>query len=487
MSDRMPESWVSPRPPSGALCYHIVLWCPGAVSEASINARGEERTALLQKMQEAGTRGARGALSTAQHRLKELNAAICREAFAPMGTSSRARGVRADLLRTHLRGDASVLGYRLGAVAVEVWLELSESTGIEARVRSWQEASGAMQTEDFIAEQIPASEILLLQREAREAGTENAAPVYEANASNYHHTTVLLQEAVEALQPSEGKLFVDATLGGGGHSERLLAAGATVWGIDRDPAAREAARKRLAKYGNRLHVLAGNSRDVAKLLHRQGVHTVDGILADLGVSSHQVDTPERGFSFMKEGPLDMRMDPSQSRCAADIVNDADEQTLAEILRMYGEERASRSIAKRIVQQRALGRISTTTQLADVICSVLPRKGRLHPATRSFQALRIAVNDEVGALSDLLEGGLSLLHRGGRMVIISFHSLEDRTVKHFFERVTKPQLDRPEWSQPRPNPEFCAVSLSRKPVTPSQEEVAANPRARSAKMRVIEKL
>ncbi len=487
MSEPPTERWVNPRPPGGVLCYHIVLWYPGAVSDVELDARKAERIEILRKMQDAGIRGARGALAEAQRQLRELNAAICREAFAYVGTPSRAREIRAGELRACLREDTGVLGYRLGAEAVEVWLELNESAGVEAHVRAWQEAGGTVWTEDYIVEQVPVSEVLRQQQEAREAGAEDAVPEYEAEASDYHHTTVLTREAVDALQPMEGKLIVDATLGGGGHSERLLAAGAKVWGIDRDPAARAAARRRLAAYGDRLHVLAGNFRDVAKLLHRQGVRAVDGVLADLGVSSYQVDTAKRGFSFMEEGPLDMRMDPTQPRCAADIVNEADEQELANILRKYGEERAARTIAKRIVQQRAHGRISTTTQLAEIICSVLPRKGRLHPATRSFQALRIAVNDEVGALADMLKGGLSLLRRGGRMVIISFHSLEDRTVKHFFERVTKPQVDRPEWAQPRPNPEFCAMNITRKPITPGEAELAANPRARSAKMRVIEKL
>ena len=169
------------------------------------------------------------------------------------------------------------------------------------------------------------------------------------------------------------------------------------------------------------------------------------------------------------------------------MNTATESELADILWQYGEERASRAIARRIVQERAKARITTTTQLADIIASVLPRKGKQHPATRSFQALRIAVNDELGALDALLETGLSLLKSGGRFAIITFHSLEDRAVKRYFDRVTRPEIDRPEWPAPRPNPEYAARLVTRKPIVAGEAELAANPRARSAKLRVIEKL
>ncbi len=169
------------------------------------------------------------------------------------------------------------------------------------------------------------------------------------------------------------------------------------------------------------------------------------------------------------------------------MNGETEAALADILWNYGEERASRAIARRIVQQRAKARIETTTQLADIIASVLPRKGKQHPATRSFQALRIAVNDELGALQSLLKQGLALLRPGGRMAIISFHSLEDRAVKRFFEACTKPEIDRPEWPEPRPNPQYCAKLVSRKPLVAGEQELSLNPRARSAKLRVVEKL
>ena len=299
--------------------------------------------------------------------------------------------------------------------------------------------------------------------------------------------TVLAAEAVQALQPGEGKVLVDATLGGGGHTERMLQAGAEVWGIDQDPVARAASAKRLAPYAERLHIVAGNFRNAVQILRQHGVEQVDGILADIGISSPQVDCAERGFSFLNEGPLDMRMNPATAKSAADIVNHAAESEIADILWQYGEERASRAIARRIVQERAKAPITTTTQLADIIAGVLPRKGKQHPATRSFQALRIAVNDELGALEELLRTGLSLLKSGGRFAIITFHSLEDRAVKHYFELVTKAEIDRPEWPAPRPNPEYAAKAVYRKPVIPGDAELAANPRSRSAKLRVIEKL
>ena len=227
--------------------------------------------------------------------------------------------------------------------------------------------------------------------------------------------------------------------------------------------------------------------DYKQMLAEHGVEQVDGILADIGISSPQVDCAERGFSFLAEGPLDMRMNPAAPRSAADIVNTAAEGELADILWQYGEERASRAIARRIVQEREKKPITTTTQLADIICTVLPRKGRQHPATRSFQALRIAVNDELGALEELLRSGLALLKSGGRFAVITFHSLEDRAVKRYFEHVTRAEIDRPEWPAPRPNPDYAARAVFRKPVVAGEAELAANPRSRSAKLRVIEKL
>lgn len=289
------------------------------------------------------------------------------------------------------------------------------------------------------------------------------------------------------LAAAPGKLIVDCTLGGGGHTELLLEQGATVWGIDRDPDARRAAALKLARFGSRFKVLAGNFQDVESLLAQQGVSRVDGLLADLGVSSHQLDTASRGFSFREDGPLDMRMDTRSAFSARNLVNEAPEEELADILWQYGEERASRAIARAIVKARAQAPITTTGQLARVVESVLPRKGRQHPGTRTFQALRIAVNGELDALDSLLNSSVRLLGKGGRLTIITFHSLEDRRVKQFFDLRSRPEIDRPEWPAPRPNPDYCFRLLSRKPVTAGEEELSTNPRSRSAKLRGVEKI
>ncbi len=484
MSKQETECWASSHPPGGRTCYRVVMWLAESVDRQMLDACRRTRAEIVKRMQQAGGRGARGVLSEAQRELQTLNRSICRAAFA---FSTRAQGVRVGELRAALRSDAGVLGYRLGGTAAEVWLELVDEEGVGEHIARWQHALPDVSwCAESIVEQVSSQDVADMQQEAHAAGAECAEETAE-DAAEFSHTTVLLEETTAALRAAKGKVMVDATLGGGGHSERLLQAGASVWGIDQDPAARAAARRRLVGYGEQMHVLAGNFRHIKTLLHSNGVDAVDGVLADLGISSPQVDTAERGFSFMTEGPLDMRMDPMLPRSAADIVNEASETELADILWQYGEERASRAIARRIVQQRGHGRIATTTQLASIISSVLPRRGRQHPATRSFQALRIAVNDELGALDDLLSSGLSLLRSGGRMAIITFHSLEDRKVKQFFERVTRPEIDRPEWPQPRPNPEYSARSITRKPTIPGAAEVTANPRSRSAKLRVIEKL
>ena len=479
------ECWVSPHAPRGSTCYSVALWQSCALTPEEVAAWKQERADLLQQMRDAGIRGSKGQLSAYAKQLKELNNSTMEHAidFCARAGSALTR------VRAALREDAGVLAYRMGGNGMQVWLELSGEEGVDAHIRSWQAAAPQIQwSTECITEAVSAQETLQLQQEARLRGAEDAPePQTAASARPFRHVTVLASEAVDALQPAEGKVLVDATLGGGGHSELMLRAGATVWGIDQDPAARRAAAERLAPHAERLHILAGNFREVASLLHSNGVQSVDGLLADIGISSPQVDEPERGFSFLSEGPLDMRMNPAAPRCAADIVNTAGEEELADILWQYGEERASRAIARRIALQRTKAPITTTRQLADLISSVLPRKGKQHPATRSFQALRIAVNDELGALDALLSSGLSLLKSGGRMAIITFHSLEDRAVKRFFERVTSPQIDRPEWPEPRPNPDYAARLITRKPITPGEAELALNPRSRSAKLRIIERL
>lgn len=472
-------------PPTGT-CYRVLMWESCALPAAQFSEWNERREDLLGRMRDAGIKGARGLLKQLETQLHTLTVDLIETplTLAPRAAFSFAR---AEALGEALQAHDAVLAYRLGTAAAEVLMQMQGEESVADMLSRWQAATPGMNwCERPIVQAMSAAEGANWQQECRDSDeTETDTPEY--TTGDFHHVTVLLNEAVQALQPAEGKVMVDATLGGGGHTERLLQAGAEVWGIDQDPTARAAAGARLAQYGERLHIVAGNFRNAAEILRKRGVQEVDGLLADIGISSPQVDCAERGFSFLHDGPLDMRMNPAAPRSAADIVNTASESELADILWQYGEERASRSIARRIVRERAKAPITTTTQLADLIATVLPRKGKQHPATRSFQALRIAVNDELGALEELLQSGLSLLKSGGRFAVITFHSLEDRAVKRYFELVCKPEIDRPEWPAPRPNPAYAARLVYRKPVTPAEEELSANPRSRSAKLRVIEKL
>ncbi len=521
--------YASRRPATG-ICYRVLLWEDAALDRAQLESWRARKRELLQAMRDAGIKGSRGRLAELTRELAELTRRCIEEPLAeraaaaegvaadassaageslPAGESTDAaksttaatsdetatRRARCRELLDHLKQDSGVLGCRLSSVSADILCAPTGEEGIDAALERWLRAPWpftpcaervieALSPED--AERLR----LELSRDAEQQEELGLSPEGDdegADAAPFRHVTVLAREAVDALRPAPGRVFIDATLGGGGHTELLLQAGATVWGIDQDPTARRAARRRLAAYGDRLHVIAGNFRNAAELLRARGLSEADGLLADIGISSPQVDCPERGFSFLSEGPLDMRMNPESPRSAADIVNEASEAELADILHRYGEERAARAIARRIVRERALHPISTTTQLADIIAGVLPRKGRQHPATRSFQALRIAVNDELGALDALLESGLSLLRSGGRFAVITFHSLEDRAVKRYFEQVTRPEIDRPEWPAPRPNPDYCASLVFKRPVVAGEDELKRNPRARSAKLRVIEKL
>lgn len=280
------------------------------------------------------------------------------------------------------------------------------------------------------------------------------------------HQPVLAAEVLEALAPASGKVFVDGTLGGAGHTRLLLEAGATVYGIDQDPYALE--RVRAEGLGG-LSVLQGNYRDMTELLAAVGVTQVDGILLDIGVSSFQLDDTERGFSYHSEAPLDMRMAQS-GESAADVVNSYDAEDLAAIIYEYGEDRLSRRIARAIVQAREKAPIETTVELAEIVKRAYPgfSKG-IHPARRTFQALRIHVNDELGALRDGLSAAETLLKPAGRLAVISFHSLEDRIVKRFLlgSQVLQP--------------------LTKRPLVASETEQAENPRARSAKLRAAQKI
>jgi 16S rRNA (cytosine1402-N4)-methyltransferase len=304
------------------------------------------------------------------------------------------------------------------------------------------------------------------------------------------HKTVMAAEALDALNPAPGGRYVDGTIGGGGHAERILdASSPTGWlfGCDRDGAAVEAARRRLERFAGRFEIRRANFSEMREWIPAA---SCDGVILDLGVSSPQLDQSERGFSFQGEGPLDMRMDNRQTLTAADLVNDADGEKLANIFWEFGGERDSRRFARAIVHDRAQRRFETTAQLAGLIERISPRGGRkAHPATKIFQALRIAVNDEIGSLKRGLEAALAILQPGGRLAVITFHSLEDRVVKEFGREKTRDYVftgpvDVPELRQPRA-PEMKWVS--RKALTPGESELKENPRSRSAQLRVLEKI
>lgn len=312
------------------------------------------------------------------------------------------------------------------------------------------------------------------------SGESGADSTWQAEG---YHVPVLLDEVMAAFQPQAEWTIFDGTAGGGGHSEALLRAGARVIASDRDRAALAHARRRLAEFGDRFSASHGSFTEMRRWLDTAGVDLVDGVLLDLGVSSRQLDDASRGFSFQQGGPLDMRMDHRTERSAADWINGETEEELARIFFEYGEERASRRVARAIVEARADQRIDTTDALAAVVESVIPRHGKRHPATKVFQGLRIAVNDELGELEAGLEAALTCLKPGGRLVVISFHSLEDRLVKHFMRRHAKSTLDRPEWPAPRPNPDWFFERKLPKSVAAGAEETKTNPRARSARLRV----
>jgi len=314
-----------------------------------------------------------------------------------------------------------------------------------------------------------------------------AAPA-ESPSRDTAHVPVLLGPILGAVSPVSG-VWLDGTFGAGGYARALLDAGATrVLAIDRDPEVFARAQAWAPAYGTRLVMIEGEFARLDRLAAEHDALPLDGVVLDIGVSSMQIDQPARGFSFMKEGPLDMRMSQS-GPSAADIVNRADEATLADILFRYGEERAARRIARRIVEVRVHGPITTTTQLAQIVQSCLPRPkpGQVHPATRSFQALRIAVNDELGQLVRGLAAAERALRPGGILAVVTFHSLEDRIVKRFFQLASAqaPRGNRFAPEQPAPPPRFERVL--RKPAVADAAELAANPRARSARLRIWRRL
>ncbi len=304
------------------------------------------------------------------------------------------------------------------------------------------------------------------------------------------HTPVMLGQVIEVLAPRDGAVYVDATFGAGGYTRALLeAAACTVWGIDRDSRAVARGGDLGRRYPGRLCVLHGRFGDMARLLAGAGVGPVDGVAFDIGLSSMQIGDPRRGFSFAADGPLDMRMDDDGGTTAADVVNALGERELADLIHRYGEERASRRIARAIVEVRSRTPITTTGQLAEVVRRVVARRpGGIDPATRTFQALRIHVNDELGELERGLVAAEELLAPGGRLAVVSFHSLEDRRVKDFLRTRCGA---RPGPSRHLPEPPGAARRpsfrlLRRGAVRPTADEVAANPRSRSGRLRAAER-
>ena len=302
------------------------------------------------------------------------------------------------------------------------------------------------------------------------------------------HIPVLYQVVIDLLKPVPGGLYVDGTLGAGGHSRGLLidsSPDGQVAGFDRDPRALELAKNNLAEFGERVIFINDSYRNFQSHLNNLNWHCVDGILLDLGLSSMQLDTPERGFSFREDGPLDMRFDPDQPLTAADLVNELSREELADIIYTHGEEKLARKIADAIIANRPLVR---TKDLAQIVKKVARNpKSKIHPATRTFQALRIAVNQELDALEAFLPKALESLNTGGRLAIIAFHSLEDRIVKQFFRMESKDCICPPDFPVCICGHKARLKELARRPIRPEESEIEQNPRARSAKLRVAEKI
>jgi len=310
--------------------------------------------------------------------------------------------------------------------------------------------------------------------------------------SEFYHVSVLLEECIEGLNIKPEGIYVDGTLGGAGHSSRIAAELSTgrLIGIDRDPVALKAAGKRLEPFGDRVTLVHSNFCEMASALENLGIDGVDGILLDLGVSSPQLDDTQRGFSYMGDAPLDMRMNAEDSLTAYTVVNTWSYEELKKILYEYGEERYAPQIASAICRRREASPIETTLELVDVIRSAMPPaalREKQHPAKRSFQAIRIAVNDELGSVSKAMEVAIPLLKPGGRLAVITFHSLEDRIVKNAMAAAAKGCTCPPSFPVCVCGKKPLVKLISRKPIVSGEEELERNPRARSAKLRICEKL
>jgi len=309
----------------------------------------------------------------------------------------------------------------------------------------------------------------------------------------FKHTSVLLEECIENLNIKADGIYVDGTLGGGGHSSeicRRLSEEGILIGIDRDRDALAAAKERLAEFRCRKYFVQSNYADIKEVLQQLDIQNIDGALLDLGVSSFQLDNSQRGFSYMQDAPLDMRMSQDDNFTAFDVVNDYSQKELARIISAYGEERWAGRIASFIVNGRKAGPIETTGQLVELIKAAIPAKARRegpHPAKRTFQAIRIEVNDELGQLGRAVEEFCDVLAPGGRLCVISFHSLEDRIVKEIIAKRANPCTCPPEFPVCVCGKVADIKKISRKPILPAEEELETNPRSRSAKLRVCEKI
>lgn len=306
----------------------------------------------------------------------------------------------------------------------------------------------------------------------------------------FRHIPIMLEEVIEGLDIKPNGIYVDGTLGGGGHSYEIakrLTDGGQLIGIDQDEDAINAAGKKLSEFEDRVTIVRSNYAQMVSILKSMGIEQVDGILLDLGVSSYQLDTAERGFSYMEDAPLDMRMDKRQDKTAKDIVNYYSQAELTRIIKNYGEDKFASKIASRIVNFREDKIIETTGELVEIIKSAIPTKFRLtggHPAKRTFQAIRIELNRELGVLEDSLEGMIDMLSDGGRMAVITFHSLEDRIVKSAFKNAESPCTCPPNFPICVCGNKSKGFVNSRKPIVPAEEEMERNPRAKSSKLRVF---
>lgn len=342
--------------------------------------------------------------------------------------------------------------------------------------RAWAMAAAPVMQVTTPDRRLPEHEapVFLMAGRDEEQGTAPLPP---------YHLPVLPAEVDQWMDAKPGEVIIDGTLGGGGHTALFLQKGAKVLGIDRDPQAIAHATRRLAAYRESLVTFQANYSQMAEHPGMPASGLVQGILLDLGVSSHQLDCAERGFSFQKDGPLDMRMGPNAVMTAADFVNAASEAEMVQVLREFGEEPQARRIAHLIAERRRKTPFTRTGDLASCIESALGRHGRTHPATRTFQAIRMRINEELSLLHDALEAAVRCLAPGGRLLVITFHSLEDRMVKQFFQHRAKPYIDDPTWPAPRDNPEHHLTLPVRKSISAGQAELTSNPRARSAKLRV----